>query len=121
MKRSEKRRKSRDYVILSSVLACAFLVRIWGIDWGLPEVYEEARPMHEAWKLWGWETGKLDFNPHTFGWPSFSIYIAFFSQLGLYGFGRMTGLFHTLAEFQTFYEADISAMVLLHRRLRQST
>ena len=115
MKQTEERLKFKETVILLGIVVCALFVRVWDIDWGLPGVYEEARPMNEAWKLWGWETGRLDFNPHTFGWPSFSIYIAFFTQLATYVFGRVIGLFHTLFEFRRFFETSISTMVLVHR------
>ena len=101
--------------LLILILLIGFLIRIWGINWGLPEIYEEARPMHEAWKFWGWETGKFDFDPHTYGWPSFSFYVAFITQFIIYAFGRIAGIFHSLADFGNMFETDMSTLVVTHR------
>ncbi|MCK5613107.1 hypothetical protein KAR91_65140, partial [Candidatus Pacearchaeota archaeon] len=63
----------------------ATVLRIYGIDWGLPQVYEEATPLYKAWEMWGWGArDSLDLNPHFFNYPSLSIYLQFMGQGLLY-------------------------------------
>ena len=51
------------------------LLRLPHLDWGLPDLPEEALPMKKALDMWGWNTGQLRLDPQTAGWPSLSFYV----------------------------------------------
>jgi hypothetical protein len=89
---------------LLTVLALAAILRGVGIEWGLPEVYEEATPLREAWDMWGWgdERG-FDLNPHFFNYPSLFISLQFVVQAVLYAILRPLGFVSGAAEFQLLY------------------
>lgn len=66
----------------------AIALRLWGVADRLPDptlginvlddsVVEETdrTTTGRAWNMWGGGTRKLDLNPHTGGWPSFSFYL----------------------------------------------
>ena len=105
----------RNFQVLLGITFLGFLVRVWGIDWGLPEVFEEATPMRKAWGFWGWENGTFDLNPHFFNYPAFYFYIQFFVQILYYLFGLLTGLYSSLADFRIHFEQDPSTIVILSR------
>ena len=53
--------------LLLPVLGFAALLRLLGIGWGLPDIFEEATLLVRAWTMWGWGTGQpIDLNPHFF-------------------------------------------------------
>jgi hypothetical protein len=41
--------------------------------------------------LWGWDTGRTDWNPHFFFYPSLSLYLHFFLQKVSAAAGMLTG------------------------------
>ena len=70
--------RRRDILIMTGLLILAVGLRIYGLGWGLPEVFEEATPLKKAWKMWGWDRdGGIDLNPHFFNYPSLVIYLHF--------------------------------------------
>jgi len=71
----------------------AVLVRSRHLDWGLPDLEEEAFPLKKAFKMCGWGTGERRWDPDTAGWPSLSFYIHMAIQHLHYGFGRLSGVF----------------------------
>lgn len=76
-------------------------VLIWSrhLDWGLPDVEEEAFPMKKAFEMCGWGTGKVQLDPRTAGWPSLSFYVHMLVQHVQYGLGRLTGDFADRGDF----------------------
>jgi len=64
----------RCFIIPAILIIAAAILRIYGIGWGLPQVYEEATPLFKAWEMWGWGAhDSVDLNPHFFNYPSLSI------------------------------------------------
>ena len=62
------------------------------MTWGLPEGYEEATPLREAWDMWGWGLGRgVDLNPHFFNYPSLTIYLQFAAMGLLYKAMSLSG------------------------------
>jgi len=79
--------------------ALALLMRLPIVRWGLPEVEEEALPVHKAFDMWGWDQGRLALDPQTAGWPALSFYIQLAVQHVQYGIGRMTGRYRDSLDF----------------------
>ena len=48
----------RETGIPLAILLVAVGLRVYGLKWGLPGVYEEATPFRKAWAMWGWGTKK---------------------------------------------------------------
>src|SRR5207244_5897414 len=72
-------------VVCSAIALAALALRLHGIGWGLPEVFEEAYPFKAAWEMWGWGPQRgLDLNPHFFKYPSLTLYLQFLVQGILY-------------------------------------
>ena len=83
---------------------------------GGPLWFEEAVPVVWAQRLWGFERGRIDLNPHSALWPHLSAYVFFVVQVLHYGFGLATGRYHGLDDFRAaaFLDPDLllgSAMV----------
>jgi 4-amino-4-deoxy-L-arabinose transferase-like glycosyltransferase/tetratricopeptide (TPR) repeat protein len=93
------------------------LLRVWTINWSLPELYEEAYPFSVAWKFWNWGGAGLDFNPHFFNYPALTFYLNFVVQAVHYLAGSITGAYPTLASFNTAYGTDPSTFIILGRLL----
>src|SRR5262249_12558418 len=62
--------------------------------------FEEAVPVVWAQRLWGFDRGHLDLNPHSALWPHLSAYVFFLVQLIHYAAGFVTGQFRGLADFR---------------------
>ena len=43
-----------DIVILVIIVAAGSAMRIYGLGWSLPEIYEEATPLIKAWEIAPW-------------------------------------------------------------------
>jgi hypothetical protein len=83
----------------SAIAALAFLVRIADVRWGLPEVEEEATPVHKAFEMWGWDEGRITLDPQTSDWPSLSFYAHLALQHVQYAVGRLTGRYDDRLDF----------------------
>jgi 4-amino-4-deoxy-L-arabinose transferase-like glycosyltransferase len=98
--------RSHAWIAAAIVLAAAAL-RIYGIDWSLPDVFEEATPLKKAWAMWRWgQPGGPDFNPHFFNYPSLSIYLQWAAQAFLYAGMKITGAIDSAVDFQMYYLVD---------------
>jgi hypothetical protein len=73
--------------ILVTILLIAILLRLWGIDFGLPYMYhpDEPNPIEIAQRMI--KTG--DLNPHWFLKPSVLIYLNALLYLPYYAFGKL--------------------------------
>ena len=56
--------------ILLFILLLGVCLRLWYIDWGLPELFEEATPLTISWKFWNWGNPGFNFNPQFFNYPA---------------------------------------------------
>jgi hypothetical protein len=103
------------WFLLGPILLLALALRLWGIDFGLPNIYsrpDETTLVHRALAI-----GAGDFNPHFFNYPS----LQFYWLAALYGVyfavGYATGLFSGLADFEMLFFSDPSSFFLLGRLL----
>ncbi len=93
----------------------AALLRALHLDWGLPDVYEEATPALIASQFWGPETGEFDFNPRFFNYPGLAFYLHFFFQSAYFLLASALGAIPTLEHFRHLIREDFAALVLLGR------
>ncbi len=81
------------------ILSVGAILRLWQINWGLPELYEEATPFRIAWQFWNWGNAGLDFNPRFFNYPALTFYIQFIAQVINYIAGYLFGSYPNLDAF----------------------
>jgi tetratricopeptide (TPR) repeat protein len=91
----------RDNKSLLLILLAGIILRLWQINWGLPELWEEATPLTISWKFWNWGKPGFDFNPHFFNYPALTFYIQFIAQGIYYIAGNLIGIYPNLASFGT--------------------
>ena len=99
------------------VLAAGWL-RAVHLDWGLPEVFEEATPVRKAIEMWGVPGSGIDLNPHFFKYPSLTFYLNFILQSVWYLWLSLSGAVASLNEFRQVLAEDFSRAVLLGRWLQ---
>ncbi len=83
-------------VLLGFVLLVAFLLRVYGIRFGLPHIYHPDEPAVVGPVHLMVQTG--DFNPHWFNWPSLYFYIQVFVYVARFLFGASRGSYASLAD-----------------------
>ncbi len=105
----------RKRILLVLILAAGAYFRLHDLDWGLPEVFEEATPWRQAWEMWSFETGRLDFNPHFFHYPALSFYIQWLGQAIIYLAGRISGEFASPHHMQAALEASPHRFIVVGR------
>jgi 4-amino-4-deoxy-L-arabinose transferase-like glycosyltransferase len=109
-------RKTVMWIALA-VMGLALALRLHGLDWGLPQVYEEAYPLKKSWPMWGWGTHPFDLNPKFFNYPSFYLYIQMLGQAVLYGILRLTGSIDSSIDFRLLYVIDPTPFYLMGRSI----
>lgn len=92
-------------------------LRVQNLDWGLPEVFEEATPVREAVEFWGVPGTSLDLNPHFFKYPSLTFYAAFAVQVGDYFAQSLAGNVQSLNDYRQLLNDDFGRSVLQGRWL----
>ena len=90
-----RRRISSRRILLALVLV-ALLLRLPGLDWGLPYVYHPDEPTHVNIVLDILKTG--DLNPHWFKYPSFRIYASLPVAVIYFLLGVARGQFNSIQE-----------------------
>lgn len=95
------------------ILALAFALRIWGIQFGLPNVW--CRPDEGVLVSKAMAMGTGDMNPHHFLYPSLSYYFLAALYGAYFVVGRVTGLFGSVSDFEQAYFVDASSFYLLGR------
>ncbi len=97
---------------LGGLCLLALAVRLIGLGYGLPAVYnpDEVPILNRALAL-----AKGDPNPHNFLYPSVYFYAVFAWEAAFFVVGRLLGLFGSLAEFQREYFTDPSRLLLAGR------
>ena len=104
----------RDRFYLFLILALAFLVRLVGIRFGLPDLYHADEPIIVNHAL---AYGSGDLNPHFFKIPPLVSYVLFL----VYGFyfilGRTIGWFANTNDFLELFLTNPSSFYLLARIL----
>ncbi|MFA5167159.1 MAG: phospholipid carrier-dependent glycosyltransferase [Candidatus Omnitrophota bacterium] len=105
-------RFSREATLLIVILALAFILRIWGVRFGLPFLYHADEPIVVNHAL---AFGMGDLNPHFFHIPPLVSYLLFICY-GIYcvaGWGA--GLFHSVRDFEQLFYFDPSSFYLIAR------
>jgi 4-amino-4-deoxy-L-arabinose transferase-like glycosyltransferase len=113
--RSDTFRLFRALLAVAAVLGVA--IRVWHLDWGLPELYEEATPFWRAWGFWNWGGEGWDFNPRFFNYPALTFYLHFLLQGAFYLLGKIGGVYSDLESFRLAFETDPAPLILGARML----
>ena len=108
------RHRGACLALLLAVAAIA--IRLPHLNWGLPDLEEEALPLKKAFEMWGWDDGRLHLDPGTAGWPSLSFYVHLLLQLLMYLGGRLIGAFANRCDFWLL-QNDLTPLVLAARGL----
>lgn len=87
------RDSSRTLWLLGGLAALSVILRCYHLDWGAPDIEEEAYPLKKAFEMCGWGSGQFTLNPETAGWPSLSFYVHMLIQHLHYGLGRISGAY----------------------------
>jgi len=112
---SESSRLFRAALAVAAILGLA--IRVWHLDWGLPELYEEATPFWRAWGFWNWGGEGLDFNPHFFNYPALTFYLHFLLQGAVYVVGKLVSVYPDLESFRIAFQTDPVPLILGARML----
>ncbi|MHB8079243.1 MAG: glycosyltransferase family 39 protein [Candidatus Krumholzibacteriia bacterium] len=104
-------------VALAAIVLASLALRAWRLRQGLPDFLDEAIPFKQALGMWGWETGRPDFNPHFFNYPTFAIYLQFAVQKLVYAVGALTGRFANPNDFRLLVDTDPTVPVIAARLL----
>jgi hypothetical protein len=105
---------SANWLILAGLCAGGFALRLTGVSYGLPDVFnpDEAAIMNRALAF---ATG--DLNPKNFLYPTFYFYALFAWEGLFFAAGWMTGLFESAAHFETTFFTDPTLLFLAGRVL----
>jgi hypothetical protein len=82
--------------LLVGVTLAAFLLRLWGINFGLPYLYHPDEPGYVTIAQNIFKTG--DLNPHFFNYPSLFFYLNALAYMPYYLAGRLAGAFSSPAD-----------------------
>lgn len=104
--------KSRENLAGAGVILAAFLIRVVGIQFGLPSVYHQDEPIivHHAMAV-----GAGGWNTHFFVLPPFIIYSTFVLYGIYFGIGKLAGVFSDPAAFAIHFLRDPSFFYLIAR------
>ena len=106
--------RARVLLLLVLVLG-ALALRGARLEWGLPEVHEEATPVREAVEFWGEPGGSIDLDPGFFRYPSLTFYLQFSVQAAWYFGKSLAGQVESLNDFRQFLAEDFGTVVLVAR------
>ncbi len=110
--------RNRSVWIASALVMLGLALRLVGIDWGLPQVYEEAYPFKKAWPMWGFGPDHmLDLNPHFFNYPTLYFYVQWLGQGLLYLLLRAFGEVHSVMDYRVLYELDKTTFYIMGRTI----
>jgi 4-amino-4-deoxy-L-arabinose transferase-like glycosyltransferase len=86
------KRIGSDSIPIGIVLLAALSVRIWGVSYDLPFIYNPDEPGNIITSQNIFKTG--DLNPHLFDYPSLFFYIHALAYIPYYLLGKLMGVFH---------------------------
>jgi len=100
--------------VLLATLALAFVLRAWGLDYGLPDVYnpDEVAILSRALSL-----AEKGLNPGNFVYPSLYFYVLAAAAGGWYVLMRASGQVASLQVFQDAFWQDPTSLYLVGRSL----
>lgn len=105
-------RFSRETFLLSGILALAFILRAWGVQFGLPHFYHADEPIVVNHAL---AFGMGDLNPHFFKIPPLVSFLLFICYGIFCVAGWGVGLFHSVRDFEQLFYSDPSLFYLIAR------
>lgn len=94
------------------ILIFGFVLRVWGINFGLPYQFHQDEPIVVNHAL-AYGTG--DLNPHFFAIPPFSSYFLFLIYVSYFLIGKVFGLFLTSNDFVLAFFNNPSTFYILGR------
>lgn len=103
--------KNKRY-LLGAILFLGLLLRVWGLDFGLPFLYHQDEPMVVNHAL---AYGSGDLNPHYFALPPLLSYILFIAYGLLFVAGRLAGIWSGTGEMALYFFRDPSLFYLVGR------
>ncbi len=106
---------NREHLVLSTILLFSLLLRLWGLDFGLPN--DRCRPDEYQIAVTALGMGSGDLNPHFFNYPTLFIYLCFFCYGLYYLIGYATGVFHQPADLGLSFLIDPTPFYLISRSL----
>ncbi len=109
--------REKYHYILFLIVAIGTFLRFYNLEGSLPFFAEEAIPWKTSWKFWGFDSGHFSFRPDFLNYPSLYFYIQWIGQALLYLYGRMTGVFSSLADMNAYYEADPTLFIYFGRSI----
>lgn len=101
-------------VALAAILATGAALRVIGLDYGLPAVYNQDEVSIVSRAL---AFAKGDPNPHNFLYPTFFFYVLFGWVGGYFALAQLLGWTASLQDFQTQFFVDPSGVYLAGRSL----
>ncbi len=102
-----------EHLPLFTLLCFAFLLRIWNVNWGLPQLYEEAIPLRFGMKLWNPGSDTIDF--HFFVYPSFTYLLQFILQGLHFLTGYIFGTYSNIDAFLKVYASNPTIFAIIAR------
>jgi 4-amino-4-deoxy-L-arabinose transferase-like glycosyltransferase len=98
-----------EWAILAAILALALVIRLIGIQRGLPYVYytDEAITVNHAVAF-----GTGDLNPHNFTYPTLYMYVLAGVYGVIYAVGRLSGSFGSVNDFVRLFFEDATPFYL---------
>src|SRR5262245_52867958 len=98
---------------LGAILLLAGVVRVWGIDFGLP--HTQARPDETAIIDVSREFLRGQFSPAFYDYPWLQMWALTGIYLGYYAWGAANGTFHSIADLLARWPVDWAPFFLLSR------
>jgi 4-amino-4-deoxy-L-arabinose transferase-like glycosyltransferase len=102
----------KDNLAIYLILVLGFMIRLYGIQFGLPGLYHADEPMvvNHAVAYSSW-----DFNPHYFKLPPLLSYSLFFLYGIYFVLGYIVNVFNSISEFEMLFLTDPSSFYLIGR------
>ena len=103
-----------DRVILAGIVCLALGLRVYALNWGLPDVHhpDEIPILNRALAF-----AKGDPNPKNFLYPTLYFYVLFAWEGAFFLVGRVVGLYQSLAAFEHEFFTDPTRIVTAGRAL----
>jgi len=102
----------KEHVFLIAILSVGFILRVWGIGFGLPYQFHQDESMAINHAI---AYGGGNFNPNYFQLPPLLSYILFFFYAIFYGIGSFFHFFKNTDDFLKLFLQDPSAFYLIAR------
>jgi len=98
--------------VLFFILVLGLIMRLWGVNFGLPQVYHADEPIVVNHAI---AYGSGDLNPHFFIVPPLVSYLVFVQFGVFFLLGKIIGMFGGMSDFLYLFLSDPSAFYLIAR------